>query len=203
VDVESVLPFDPTEEFTLAEGEAERFPIQLAPVGQEGASTVVVVDYCPAEDNRDSSTLLVLWAYGDEGTNESPIPMEANGAAPCITVNHEEGFSFGPSLLNQTRSEVFTITNCSGGDNGDNLTVTSLGFLDDPTVPLNDNFGLENLPDFSLELAPEEFSTFVVTYRPDQLEVVDRTILRIESNDEVKTPLDIELTGGGVEGFDE
>lgn len=197
VDVESVLPVDPTGEFTLAEGEAERFPIQLAPSGQEGSSTVVVVNYCPAEDNRDSSTLLVLWAYGDEATQESPIPMEANGAAPCIAVTHEEGFSFGPSLISQTKSELFTITNCSGGDNGENLIVTSLGFLDDPAVPLNDNFGLENLPAFPLELAPEEFSTFLVTYTPDQLDIADRTILSIVSNDEVKTPLDIEITGLG------
>jgi hypothetical protein len=203
VDVESALPLDPTGEFTLAEGEAERFPIQLAAAGQEGALTVVVVNYCPAEDNRDTSTLLVIWAWGDEASNESPIPMEANGAAPCITVTHEDGFPFGPTVLNQTRSEVFTITNCSGGDRGENLIVTSLGFLEDLTLPLNDNFGLENLPAFPLELAPYEFTTFVVTYTPDELNVVDRTILRIESNDEVKTPLDIELTGGGVEGIDE
>lgn len=203
VNVESVLPVDPTGEFTLAEGEAERFPIQLAPVGQEGASTVVVINYCPAEDNPDSSTLLVLWAYGDEGTREAFIPLEANGPAPCITVTHEDGFPFGPTVLNETRSEIFTITNCSGGDSGDNLVVTSLAFLDEPGLPLNDNFGLENLPALPLDLAPEAFTTFVVTYTPDQLEVVDRTILRIESNDEVKTPLDIELTGGGVEGIDE
>ena len=197
VDVESVLPVDPSGEFTLAEGEAERFPIQLAPSGQEGDSTVVVVTYCPAEDNRDESTLLVLWAYGDEATNESPIPMEANGAAPCIQVTHEEGFSFGPSLISQTKSELFTITNCSSGDNGENLIVTSLGFLDDPEVPLNPNFGLENLPTFPIELAPEEFSTFLVTYTPNQLDVADRTLLTIVSNDEVKSPLDIEITGLG------
>jgi hypothetical protein len=197
VDVESVLPVDPSGEFTLAEGEAERFPIQLAPSGQEGDSTVVEVTYCPAEDNRDESTLLVLWAYGDEATQESPIPMEANGAAPCISVTHEEGFSFGPSLISQTKSELFTITNCSSGDNGENLIVTSLGFLDDPEVPLNPNFGLENLPTFPIELAPEEFSTFLVTYTPDQLDVADRTLLTIVSNDEVKSPLDIEITGLG------
>lgn len=194
VTVTEVFPLDPSGEFVVGEEFLAELPRTLAP----NEEWVVEVDYTPSNDNRDETPLQVEFRVdGSNRPREEVVTMIANGAAPCIAVTHEDGYFFGPSLLNQTREELFTITNCSSGDNAQPLDISDLGLLNTAEQMSAESFGLINTPTLPLQLDPGNFATFSVTYTPTTLDVSERAWLEIVSNDEVKSPLVIEITGIG------
>jgi hypothetical protein len=192
--ITEVFPLDPSGEFTVDAADLAELPFALAP----NETWVVTVNYAPLNDNRDQTPMEVEYRVdGDNRPRKEEVILQANGAAPCIAVTHEEGFSFGPSLLNQTRTELFTITNCSTGDNAQDLDISSLGLLATAEQASAPSFGLANAPALPLLLPPAGFATFDVTYTPTTLDVSERAWLEIVSNDTVKSPLVIEITGIG------
>jgi hypothetical protein len=195
VSITEVFPLDPSGEFTVDVADLEALPYALAP----NATWVVTVNYEPRNDNRDQTPMEVEYRVdGDNRPRKEEVILQANGAAPCIAVTHEEGFDFGPSRPQVLRSETFSITNCSSGDNAQSLEIVSWGLLNTPERPSSSLFQLVRVPEEPLVLPPGEGEeTFRVVYSPTQLGVLDRAWLEIVSNDSAKSPLVIELTGIG------
>jgi len=187
-------------EFEVADEFREPFRtgagLDLTAAGTEGDNYPLVIRYSPTTDGFDQALLVVR--SDEPGSPERTIPIQANGATPCISVNHEDGFNFGGRLINFEASETFTITNCSDAANGETLIVSSIAFTDEyPSIPLSPSFGLQSVPDMPLSVEPGGRTSFVVTYLPEEIERTDRTMLRIASNDDFKDPLDIEIVGSG------
>jgi hypothetical protein len=194
VAVTEVFPLDPSGEFVVVEDYLAELPRTLGP-NEEWS---VEIAYTPSNDNRDETPLQVEYRVdGSNRPSEEVVTMIANGASPCIAVTHEDGYYFGPSLLGETREELFTIHNCSAGDNAQPLHLDSLGLLSTPEQMSAETFGIINAPTLPAELAPGEVSTFSVTYTPTELDVSERAWLEIVSNDEGKSSLVIEITGVG------
>jgi hypothetical protein len=192
--ITELFPLDPSGEFTVDSSDLDALPYELAPY----STWVVTVNYEPLNDNRDQTPMEVEYRVdGDNRPRKEEVILQANDAAPCIAVTHEEGFSFGPSLLNGTRAELFTITNCSTGDNAQDLIVSSLSLLNTADQSSSPAFALANAPALPLTLAPAGIAAFDVTYTPTTLDVNERAWLEIVSDDTVKTPLVIEITGVG------
>ncbi len=197
VTITEVFPLDPFGEFTVDAADLAALPRTLA----RNENWIVTVNYAPLNDYRDEIPMEVEYLVdGDDYPRKEEVILLANGPAPCITVTHEEGFSFGPSLLNETRAELFTITNCSTGDNAQDLVVSSLALLNTAEQASSPAFALANAPALPLTLSPAEIATFDVTYTPTTLDVGERAWLEIVSNDTVKTPLVFEITGVGSIG---
>ncbi len=195
LDLNDLLVVSGSGEFEFDANWQKPTPLTLAPVGQEGDRIFVPIVYSPDTDGFDTGNLIVESSDSQDATLR--VPLQANGAEPCIAVSNEEGYQFGPRLLNQTHEQLFTITNCSDTTNGDELIVDSITWLNDAETTSSPTFGLTALPEFALTLAPGESSTFIVTYYPETEGPADRAVMRIRSNDDFKDPLDIEVTGIG------
>ena len=177
----------PTGRFRL-ETELE-YPFTLQPSELQDLG----VSYTPETDQFDSAVLVVN--SNDEETPRLEVPITANGAEPCISVTHEDGYDFNQRIIGETAPENFTIQNCSDPVNGAALEVYSLEWLEeDITISLATRPGA--LPGENLVLNPGETSSFVVEYTPTE-EIVNQAVLRITSNDAVKNPLDIDIRGIG------
>jgi hypothetical protein len=185
----------PSGEFSVpAEALQQTQGLELAAAGEEGDTFTFNLEYAPTTSGYDDGVLVVR--SNDPNNPEFRVPIQANGAEPCINVSHEAGYNFGQRLILRTHEEVFTITNCSSAANGETLVVDSLAFTDE-VFESSPAFALDALPTFPLELDPQETATFVVAYSPEVEDQTDRALLRVVSNDEIKSPLDIEITGIG------
>jgi hypothetical protein len=181
---------------------SEQFPegaVTLQPAGAEGDRFDLEVCYTPSTDGFDSAALDFQSDAPQDG-GRLRVPITANGAAPCIRLNHEGAFNFGPSLVNQTTTELFVITNCSNSTagTGQDLIVSGISFTDE-VFEISPAFTLPEaaLPAMPITIPPGGTATFEVAYFPTALDVSDRTLLRVVSNDTAKTPLDVEITGVG------
>ncbi len=155
------------------------------------------VEYSPNSDGYDEGIILVRSNDLLETTKE--IELFANGAEPCLSVTHEGGYDFGPTLFGVPREEAFTITNCADVGRGETLVVSDVGFIDTEDITSSDRFtldltGLFDAGDLVLEAGESE--TFTMTYI-SEAETVDTALLQILSNDTFKNPLHIDIRGNG------
>ena len=193
--ISNLTVISPSGEFAVpAEALQQVQGYELGAAGEEGDTFTFELEYAPETAGYDDGVLVVR--SNDPSNPEFRVPIQANGAEPCIRVSHEEGYNFGQRLILRTHEEVFTVTNCSSAANGETLVVDSIGFTDE-LFASSPAFGLDALPAFPLDLDPQETATFVVVYSPEVEDQTDRALLRVVSNDEIKTPLDIEITGIG------
>ena len=190
LDLGSVTVISPSGEFEIDLEDQQAFS---AAVLEPGDSILVDLTYAPLTAGYDDGVLVVR--SNDPNDPEFRVPIQANGAEPCISVTHEEGYSFGQRQTGRTHEEVFTVTNCSTASNGEALIVDAITWS--PNLDPSPSFGLASLPGLPLTIEPEGTATFVVTYAPEIEGDVERALLRISSNDEIKSPLDIEITGTG------
>lgn len=200
MDIETLEFPDGTSEFSLSAETTAALPRQLGVAGDGSNSDTwpITVEYCPAEANGDAVNLLAGWFHSDRKEESTVIPVSANGSEPCLAVSPvDDAFSFGEVTVNTTADEVFTLTNCASGASAEPLFIDDIAFVDRPGVGLSDRFSVSELPDFPAEIAPGESTFFVLSYTPTQAGVADRTTISIASNDEVRNPLDIEVTGLG------
>ncbi len=181
---------------------SEQFPdgaVTLQPAGAEGDRFDLEVCYTPTTDGFDSAAINFQSDAPQDG-GRLRVPITANGAAPCIRLNHEGAFNFGPSAVTQTTTELFVITNCSSSaaGTGEDLIVSGISFTDE-VFEISAAFTLPEaaLPAMPITIPHGGTATFEVAYFPTAIDVSDRTLLRVVSNDTAKTPLDVELTGVG------
>jgi hypothetical protein len=195
VSITEVFPLDPSGEFTVDAADLDALPYPLAP----NQTWVIAVDYAPLNDNRDEIPLDVQYRANDGRLENVEVILEANGAEPCLVVEHEEGFEFVRRLVNQSHTETFTITNCSTGDYARDLDISSVSLLNTAEQASSPLFALANTPVLPLVLPPAGSVTFDVTYSPTEIDVTERAFLEILSNDSVKDPLVIEISGSATD----
>ena len=165
------------------------FPMVLAPQD----FNQFTVSYTPENDQFDQAVLIV--SSTDESTPRVEVQITANGAEPCISVTHEEGYDFNERVIGQTHTEALTIQNCSDPQNGQDLEIYSIEWLEtDAALEFGTLPG--GLPAENLVLAPGASAPLELRFTPTE-ERVSQAVLRITSNDEVKNPLDIDIRGVG------
>jgi hypothetical protein len=169
----------------------------------------VDITYSPTNDGFDQGLMYIR--SDDAATREKEVPLVANGDQTCISVTDENGIDYGSRFVGETHPKTLTITNCSQRET---LRVSSIELREHWDLDGLERYSLSGLPDLSggpLTLAPQQNATFVLTFAPIQYtpetnptcseegcQVPDGALLVIESNDEYKSPLDIEVRGIGT-----
>ena len=175
---------------------------------ESGEGKPIELGYSPSNDGFDEAVLRIR---SDDAANRTVnVPIVANGKLPCIVVSDETGIDFGQRFIGETHGRTVTITNCSRQHE---LVVEAIALNEHFELGGLDRFDLTGLPDLiePLILQPSENESFLLTYEPilytpanhpecddpDGCELSDGAILTVESNDVVKSPLDIEIRGVG------
>ena len=155
------------------------------------------------DENLDASEL-----DNDASELDNDGSLNANGAEPCISVTHEEGYDFGQRLIGQISEEIFTITNCSDAVEGQPLIIDGINWVEEhdwfEIIPTAGDLSLDILSldvdslmaDGTVEIEPQSSRNFTVTFAPTE-EAIAEASFEILSNDEIKNPLDIHLRGLG------
>lgn len=200
--------------FTQPTGEGEalehvQFDPTLPITLETGESTTFDVTYRPTNDGFDDATLIVR---SDDARNRSvDVPVVANGDQACITVTDEDGIDYGQRFIGEDHAKTITITNCSQRED---LLVSNVELLEHPDEGGFDRYALTDVPDLTepLMLPPQESTSTILTYSPilytpdnhedcddvEGCEITDGAMFLVESNDEVKSPLEIEVRGVGT-----
>lgn len=202
MDIEKLQFPDHNSVFSLSQATFDALPRRMGVAGDGSNSDTwpITVEYCPAEANGAAVNLLVGWFHSDRKEEATQIPLSANGSAPCLAISPvDDAFSFGEVTVNTTADEVFTLTNCASGASAEPLFIDDIAFVDPVGVGLSDRLSLSDLPDFPAEIAPGESTFFVLSYTPTQAGITDRTTLMIDSNDQRRNPLNIEVSGTGLD----
>jgi hypothetical protein len=179
-------------------------PISLDP----GARYTLDITFTPSNDGFDEATLIVR--SDDARHRNVDTPVFANGAAPCIVVTDEDGIDFGARFIGEAHSKTVTITNCNPRQP---LEIYGISLGADPVLGGADVFRLQGVPALvePAVLDPGATLPFTLVFEPlrytpatnpactsEDCEVIDGAMLTIESNDDVKTPLDISVRGLGT-----
>ena len=202
-------------EFTTAEEEglgveyaayAPELPFSLEP--NENIS--LWITYHPENDGFDEATMIVR---SDDARNRNvDVPVVANGDQACIVVSDEDGIDFGQRFIDEEHPKTITITNCSQRAE---LELSNIELMEHLELDGFDRYVLSDVPDLSspMVIAPQESTSVMLTYspilytpenRPDDCtneegcEIADGAMLLVESTDEVKSPLEIEVRGVGT-----
>jgi len=202
-------------EFTTAEEEGmgveytsyePELPLSLEP----SDAISMYVTYHPENDGFDEATMIVR---SDDARNRNvDVPVVANGDQACIVVSEEDGIDFGQRFIGEDHPKTITITNCSQRED---LLLSNIELNEHHELDGFDRYVLSDVPDLTepMTIAPQNSTSVLLTYspilytpenRPDDCsdeegcEIADGSMLVVESNDEVKSPLEIEVRGVGT-----
>jgi len=179
-------------------------PFTLEPA----ASELFQMTYSPSNDGFDEATLIVR---SDDAANRTvDVPVLANGDQACIVVSDEEGIDFGQRFIGETHPKTVTITNCSQRED---LLVSGIELFEHFEILGHERYTLADTPELPATIIPQESESFILNYNPigytpenrddcdnpEGCELPDAAILEILSNDEVKSPLEIEVRGIGTD----
>ena len=202
-------------EFTIAEEEGvdveyEPFEPELPFLLEPSESISLSMTFLPWKDGFAEGTLIVR--SNDPEDQEVDIPVAANGDQACILVTEESGVDFRQRLIGEDHPRTITITNCS---HRADLLLSNVELNEHLELDGLDRYILSSTPDLStpMTIAPQGSTSVSLTYspilytpenRPDDCsneegcEIADGSVLVVESNDEVKSPLEIEVRGAGT-----
>jgi hypothetical protein len=188
----TAVPSEPELPFTLEPSETRAFEIT----------------YCPENDGFDEANMVVR---SDDAANRTmDVPLLANGDQACIIVSDEDGVNFGQRFIGETHPKTITITNCSQSED---LIVSGIGLSEHFETLGYERFSMTDLPELPLTLAAQDSYSFILNYTPilytpadrpsecddeEGCELSDAAMLTVTSNDEVKSPLEIEVFGIGT-----
>jgi hypothetical protein len=153
----------------------------------------VRIIYTPIDDGEDRTKLLVDSNDPSYQGAAYGIEVIGNGAEPCIIVSEEEGVDFGPSFIGGVSSRTMTITNCSPTKE---LEVNGLEMTADSDIEFSIGSMPPGLPEEPTTIDIGATASFVLNYAPSA-EATNQGTLRVLSNDEAKSPLDIPVYGRG------
>ena len=188
-------------DFSITAQSVETLPFIL----QSNEFMSVTITYSPLEDGFDEGSLIIAHrqAETDDSFENKMVDINANGAEPCISVTHEEGYDFGQRLIGQISEEIFTVTNCSDAVAGQPLIIDGMNWVVEHDwfgiIPTAGDLALDVdslMADGTVEIEPQGSRNFTVTFAPTE-EAVAEASFEILSNDEIKNPLDIQLRGLG------
>ncbi|MBN1944221.1 MAG: choice-of-anchor D domain-containing protein [Bradymonadales bacterium] len=193
---EGVLEVEPALPFTLETEQSNQFDIT----------------YMPANDGFDQALLMIRSDDASRRTIE--VPVYANGDEACIIVTDETtGIDFGERFIGEVSGKTITVTNCSQQQD---LLVDGITLGEHAELIGLERYSLDEVPsDLDTNpwvIPPQDSENFILNYEPilytttthpdlcttDPCEVVDGAVLSITSNDEVKSPLDIDVRGVGT-----
>lgn len=149
------------------------------------------VCYLPPTEGPDSGELVVTTNAANRPS--LTVPLQANGAAPCITVNPDR-LDFGPALVGASTPRPVTITSCGAEE----LLVTNVYLTDEtsPAYSLGEQYEFPiRLPGATPENQPSD--NVVVNFNPDS-EAAYGGQLVIESNDAATPAITVPILGRGT-----
>ena len=172
-------------------------------------SATFQITYHPENDGFDEATMIVR---SDDARNRNvDVPVVANGDQACIVVSEEDGIDYGQRFIGEEHPKTITITNCSQHED---LLLSRLDMIEHDELDGFDRYVLTDVPDLTepLVIMPQESTSVVLTYSPilytpdnhedcddaEGCEIADGAMMIFESNDEVKSPLYVEVRGVGT-----
>ena len=202
------LDFD----FTMPSIGGEPTPIEptLPIVVEAGSSEEVFLTYFPATDAEDTGTLVASVARAS--TTSVDVSISGNRTGPCMQVAGEDSLAFAHRSLDDDHHATLMIENCSESEN---LTITAIALSSHPDLYGHERFTLTVMPnlDTPLVIAPEGSTEVEVTFSPIRYTpenhpdcfdssgcmLEDGAFLTIESDDELTSPKEMEVTGTGTD----
>lgn len=153
----------------------------------------IQINYAPTDDFEDVGQLKIQSNDPDE--RPFTINLSANGAEPCILVEDETGVDFGAAFIGNASQRTVTIQNCSPNKQ---LIIDAIRLTpsSDEEFFINEAGLPGTLPDSPAIVEVDEAINFVLNYAPLS-EDPNQATIEILSNDTVKTPLLIPVTGRG------
>jgi hypothetical protein len=179
--------------------DSQEFDGQLEP----GDSMPVRVYFNPVDDQP--STAEMIFYSNDPSASEYVVNLLGNSGSPCLQLSEEEEINFGEGAIGYANNKTMIIENCSATSD---LTLSALEvctFVDDttcdsadPTFELKEDTLPGDLPEAETVLGPEETSSFVLTYTPEDLSVSNGELF-VASDDPSKPQLVVPIVGKGTD----
>ena len=175
------------------------YPRTLAP----GESFPIRIYFNPLDDLPSTADL--LFYSNDPNTSEYVVHLLGNSGSPCLQLSEEEEINFGEGAIGYANNKTMVVENCSPTSE---LEVSSIEVCTDDdagncdasldTFVVKDGTLPAGLPDAPAVIGPQETSSFVLTYTPEDLSVSNGKLL-VASNDPAKAQLEVPIVGKGTD----
>lgn len=179
--------------------DAEEFDGQLEP----GASFPVRVYFNPIDD-QPSTAEIILYS-NDPATPEYTVNLLGNSGSPCLQLSEEDEINFGEGAIGYANNKTVIVENCSASSDLTLSAIEVCTFVDDttcdsaePTFALKEGSLPGDLPGADAILSPQQTSSFVLTYTPEDLSVSNGELM-IASDDPAKSQLTLPIVGKGTD----
>lgn len=169
----------------------------LDPRGGDRSEFDLTMVYQPTSPGADTSELIMEYdtrgfiagACSEDNTDRVTFPIQGEAGTPSLQVNPDPAL-FGESPLEIERELTVSLTNAGELP----LTLDSIA-LD--AARTSTDFGIGELPDLPLELAPEETALLILNYMPAE-EGTDAGVLQIDYTDSTEELVRRDVTIGGI-----
>jgi hypothetical protein len=179
--------------------DAGDFPGTLEP----GESFPIRVYFNPVNDLPSDAELIFF--SNDPDAAEYVVNLLGNSGSPCLQLNHEDEVNFGEGGIGFANNKTIIIENCSPSSDLNVSSIDVCTFVsddectsDEPTFEIKDGSLPEGLPDSEAVIGPQDTSSFVLTYTPEDLSVSTGE-LTVVSNDPAKSNLVVPVVGKGTD----
>ena len=158
-----------------------------------GSETSFIIEFAPEAEGLHQGMLLIRSNNKD---GDLMVDLIANATIPCLEVIPDDDIQFGQRRINRgPYIEEVEIRNCASVEFGEPLEIDDISFLRNENFMSSFDFSLENF--YGAEILPPQESIFFFVYYDPQEFGEDEGIIRIQSNDEARDPLDFDVSGAG------
>jgi hypothetical protein len=170
----------------------DAFPITIAPEERVRISLV----FRPQDSSRIETALRLEHTGTPGGAPTSEfVTLLGNESKPCIRVTHEDGFAFDDVVPGEVVSEVFSVSNCSGGEFPVDLLVREISLAQTTARQTSENFSLTSTAPTPARIQSDSSIQFTLSYRsPGETFPQESGWVEILSNDSLKSSLYIPIT---------
>lgn len=171
--------------------------VVLDPRGGTRPEFDIEMYYQPTSPGPDSSELILEYdtrgfiagACSEDNTERVTFPIQGEAGTPSLQVSPDPAL-FGESPLDIERELTVSLTNAG------ELPLT-LDTITLDAARTSGDFGIGELPELPLELAPEETALLILTYMPGE-EGTDAGVLQIDYTDSTAQLIRRDVTIGGI-----
>lgn len=174
------------------------YPSLLEP----GESFPIRVYFNPLDDMPSTAELVIY--SNDPASPQYVVNLIGNSGSPCLQLSEEREINFGEGAIGYANNKTVVVENCSPTSDLtiseiDVCTLNAAGDCDGalPTFALRDDSLPGGLPADVAVLGPQQTSSFVLTYTPEDLSVSNGE-LTVVSDDPAKPTLNVPLVGRGT-----
>ncbi len=169
---------------------------------EPGESFPLRVFFNPTDDLPSSAELIMY--SNDPVSPDYIVNLLGNSGSPCLQLSEEDEINFGEGAIGFASNKTIVVENCSPTSELtlseiDVCTKNAAGDCDAAlrTFALKENSLPGGLPDDVAVLGPQQTSSFVLTYTPEDLTVSNGELV-VVSDDPAKPMLNVPIVGKGT-----